>query len=304
MDISRDSVRRARPLLGTLVEINIGEPLHTNVEHALDAAFGTVARVHRLMSFHEDESDVGRLNRLAQLRPIAVDPWTFKVLEIALELHKRSRKSFDITAARVLQVMGLLPGPTGQAASVALAADTANAIELLPGYHVRYRDPGIQIDLGGIAKGFAVDRAVEVLQEHGIRRGLVNAGGDLVGFGPDPHRIHVRDPRDPRQLICGIEIRNEALASSGRRFDPVHSAATSVAAIIDPSTNAPVRTIVGATVRAPSCMLADALTKVVMIQGESAGPLLARYHAEALTVSVDGVIRITRGWKGAVSLAS
>ena len=304
MDISRDSVRRARPLLGTLVEITIGEPLHANVEHAIDAAFGTVERVHRLMSFHEDESDVGRLNRLAQLRPIAVDPWTFKVLETALELHKQSHKSFDITVARVLQLMGLLPGPMGRAASVALAADPADAIELLPGYHVRYRDPGIQIDLGGLAKGFAADRAVEVLQEHGIRRGLVNAGGDLAGFGPDPHLIQVRDPRDPRQLICGIEVRNEALASSGPRFDPVHSTSTSDAAIIDPSTNAPARTVAGATVRAPSCMLADALTKVVMIQGESAGSLLARYHADALTVSVDGVIRITQDWKGAASLAS
>jgi FAD:protein FMN transferase len=304
MDISRDSVRRARPLLGTLVEISIGEPLHAIVEQAIDAAFETVARVHRLMSFHEDESDIRRLNRLAQLHPIAVDPWTFEVLETALELHKRSDKSFDITVARVLQLMRLLPGPTNPAAPIALAVDAADAIELLPGYHVCYRDTGIQIDLGGLAKGFAVDRAIEVLQEHGIGCGLVNAGGDLAGFGPDPHLIHVRDPRDPRQLICGIEIRNEALASSGRRFDPVHSASTSVTAIIDPSTSAPVRTVVGATVRAPSCMLADALTKVVMIQGESAGPLLARYQANALTVRADGVIRITQDWQGAASLAS
>jgi FAD:protein FMN transferase len=304
MDIGRDSVRRARPLLGTLVEISIGGPLQANVEHAIDAAFGAVAMVHRLMSFHEADSDVGRLNRLARLRPIAVDPWTFKVLETALELCNRSNKSFDITVARVLQLMRLLPGPTDPVASVALAVDTADAIELLPRYYVRYRDPGIQVDLGGLAKGFAVDRAVEVLQEHGIRRGLVNAGGDLAGFGPDSHVIHVRDPRDPRQLICRIEIRNEALASSGRRFDPVDSASTSVAAIIDPSTSEPARTVVGATVRAPSCMLADALTKVVMIQGESAGSLLARYHASALTVSADGVIRITQNWQGAASLAS
>ena len=302
MDISRDSVRRARPLLGTLVEISIGEPLHANVERAIDAAFGTVAKVHRLMSFHEHESDVGRLNRLAQLRPIAVDPWTFEVLEMALELHKRSHKSFDISIARVLQRMGLLPGPMDQAASVGLAVDTADAIELLPGYHVHYRDPGIQIDLGGLAKGFAVDRAVEMLQEHGIQRGLVNAGGDLAGFGPDVHLIHVRDPRDPRQLICGIDVRNEALASSGRRFDPIYSSSTSFATIIDPSTNAPVCAVVGATVRASSCMLADALTKVVMIQGESAGPLLAHYHASALTVLADDVIRMTN-WQGGASFA-
>jgi FAD:protein FMN transferase len=298
MAIGCDSVRRARPLLGTLVEISIGEPVHADLENAIEAAFAAIARVHRLMSFHEADSDVSRLNRLAGLGPIPIDPSTFKVLETALELYVRSNKRFDITVARVLRLLRLLPGPPDAA-----GGDAAGAIELLPGYHVRFRDPRILIDLGGLAKGFAVDRAVEVLQDHGIRRGLVNAGGDLAGFGPDPHTIHVRDPRDPRQLICRIDIRNEAVASSGRRFDPFHSAATSFAAIIDPSTNAPVCTVVGATVRAPSCMLADALTKVVMIQGESAGPLLARYHASALTVTADDVIRITPDWQGAACLA-
>jgi len=86
------------------------------------------------------------------------------------------------------------------------------------------------------------------------------------------------------------------VASSGRRFDPFHSASTSFAAIIDPSTSAPVCTVVGATVRAPSCMRADALTKIVMIQGQSAGPLFGRYHASALTVTANDVIRITPDW--------
>jgi len=300
MEIGCDSVRRARPLLGTLVEISIGEPVHADLENAIEAAFEVIARVHRLMSFHEGESDVSRLNRLARLGPIPIDPSTFRVLETALELHVHSNKRFDITVAPVLQLMRLLPGLSDPAA---LAGDAAGAIELLPGYHVRFRDPRILIDLGGLAKGFAVDRAVQVLQDHGIRRGLVNAGGDLAGFGPDPHTIHIRDPRDPRRLICRIDVRNEAVASSGRRFDPFHSASTSFAAIIDPSTNAPVRTVVGATVRAPSCMLADALTKVVMIQGESAGPLLARYHASALTVTADDVMRMTPDWQGAACLA-
>jgi FAD:protein FMN transferase len=300
MEIGCDSVRRARPLLGTLVEISIGGPVHADLENAIEAAFEAIATVHRLMSFHEAESDVSRLNRLARLGPIPIDPSTFKVLETALELYVHSNKRFDITVARVLQLMRLLPGPSDPAA---LSGDAAGAIELLPGYHVRFRDPRTLIDLGGLAKGFAVDRAIEVLQDHGIRRGLVNAGGDLAGFGPDPHTIHVRDPRDPRRLICRIDVWNEAVASSGRRFDPFHSASTSFAAIIDPSTNAPVCTVVGATVRAPSCMLADALTKVVMIQGESAGPLLARYHASALTVTADDVIRITPDWQGTACLA-
>ena len=81
---------------------------------------------------------------------------------------------------------------------------------------VRYRRPGVKIDLGGIAKGFAVDRAVDVLQEHGLTRGLVNAGGDLAAFGPYLDLIYLRNPTSAHRLLCQVEISNAAPASSGR----------------------------------------------------------------------------------------
>src|SRR5262249_60100512 len=108
------------------------------------------------------------------------------------------------------------------------------AIELLPGDRVRFRHPGLRIDLGGIAKGFAVDRALDVLRDRGMPAGLVNAGGDLAAFGPATETVHIRHPLDPRRLVCGIEIDNQALASSGNRFDPFRSANLSRPAIIDP----------------------------------------------------------------------
>ena len=104
-----DSVCRARPLLGTFVEIRGAGAMRAATEQAIDAAFAVIDKIHRLMSFHDPDSDVGRLNREACKRNVAVDPWTYRVLETALALHHRSRGVFDIAVAPALQRLGLLP---------------------------------------------------------------------------------------------------------------------------------------------------------------------------------------------------
>jgi thiamine biosynthesis lipoprotein len=290
-----DKVRRARPLLGTFVEIEAAGAARSDLNAAIDAAFEAVANVHRLMSFHEDDSDVSRLNREAFVRPIEVHAWTFQVLEAATEMHRRSNGIFDIAVAPALQGMGLLPR-LNNGAAIATRARSFDAIELLGGQTIRFRDPDVRIDLGGIAKGFAVDCALEVLRGFDISNGMVNAGGDLAAFGQDPHAIHVRHPRDPRRLTCRVEITDEALASTARRFDLFQSAETTGSAIIDPASGKPTEVIDGATVRARSCMVADALTKIVMVSGTEATELLEHYNASALLVSADGDVRITPDW--------
>ena len=172
------------------------------------------------------------------------------------------------------------------------------AVELLPDRRVRFLRPDTAIDLGGIAKGFAVDRAVDTLKGGGVSCGLVNAGGDLVAFGPHPQPVHVRDPRDPGQCICRIDVTGEALASSGIGFGFLGSVNTSDSAIIDPRSHRPVTDIAGATTRAPSCWIADALTKIVMIAGADASALLDHYDASALIVLTDGDVRVSPNWKG------
>jgi len=294
-----DSVRRARPLLGTFVEVAVFAA-GPNGHAAIDAAFAAVAKVHRLMSFHDPDSDISRLNREASARAVTVDPWTFEVLQTAVELHGRSNGAFDVAVAPALQELGLLPRHEDR---VSPHRSRCGAIELRPACAVRFRDPCIRIDLGGIAKGFAVDRAVEVLRQSGAAGGLVNAGGDLAAFGPMSHAIHLRDPRDARIVMGEVAVTDGALASSGGGLDPFFSWQVAAPRILDPRTGRPPRSVVGAAVRAPSCMVADALTKIVMIEGESAGALLTHFRAAALLVSADG-IGASRGWLDACSLAA
>ena len=303
MATASDKLRRARPLLGTFVEIEVAGAEKFVMNTVIDAAFEAVASVHGLMSFHQPDSDVSRLNREACLRPVSVHAWTYQVLGAAVAMHRRSNGMFDIAVAPKLQAMGLLPR-LGEDTPIDTEARPFDAIEMLEGQRVRFRQADVRIDLGGIAKGFAVDRALEVLRGSGAAAGLVNAGGDLAAFGEEPQTVHIRHPRDPRRSICSVKVTDEALASTARRFDPFQSAETESSAIIDPASFKPPQLIDGTTVRASSCMIADALTKIVMIAGTDAIGLLEYYDANALLISTNGDVQITPNWHRAVYLAA
>jgi thiamine biosynthesis lipoprotein len=271
---------RCRPLLGTFVEISADDP------DAIDAAFAAVESVHHLMSAHELESDLSRINRFAHIRPVEVDRWTALVLERALFWSKRSKGAFDVVrAGRRAIERGALPLHADQPQP---EASHWTWIEL-QGCSVRLLKSGC-VDLGGIAKGFAVDRAVEALRAAGSNRGLVNAGGDLRCFGPGPWPVAIVDPLSRRALV-DIGIENGALATSaglpGRggqlSFDHLGSGAwTSV------------------SVLARTACDADALTKIVWTKGASAEPLLASVDARALAITAAGEVETI----GARALAS
>ena len=299
-----NDVRRCRPLLGTLVEIAVSDPPSAHVDTAIDAAFAAIQTVHRLMSFHEAGSDLSRLNLHAYAAPVLVDGWTCQVLEACVDLHRRSQGRFDVAVAPVLETMGILPVSINSRRSKFDGLGLDSGIVLLPGCYVGFKHSKMRIDLGGIAKGFAVDRAVEILKRHGISGGLVNAGGDIAAFGTRAYTIDIRNPADPSRIICQVALENEAIASTGAAFDPFASSTATSSAIIDPATGAPVSDLSGASVRAPSCMIADALTKIVMISGEQAAPVLAQFNASALAVTASGDAMVTPDWHGALTLAA
>ena len=234
-------LRRCRPLLGTFVEIA------ADSEMAIEAAFAAVQRVHDLMSAHGEDSDLSRINRSAHLTTVTVAPWTAAVLRRAIFWSQESGGAFDVVrAGRSALASCYLPRHPEQ--------PTPNATDFsalaLDGDQVSLNQPAT-IDLGGIAKGFAVDRAIDTLKDRGCDYGFVDAGGDLAGFGR-PWPILVRDPssRVPRAEIM---LRDGALATSG---------------LVDGSLGhvsgaAPER--LSATVRAPTAIDADALTKIVLV---------------------------------------
>ena len=278
------------------MEIDADDVEEWHAEGAVEAAFAVVTEVHRLMSFHEADSDVSRLNRAASSEAVAVHPWTYQVMKMAVDINHRSAGAFDIGIAPTLQQLGQLPADEESLLTSAISIPMSDAIELLADNRIRFTHPSIKIDLGGIAKGFAVDRAIDELRGRGVRSAIVNAGGDLAAFGPQPRTIQVRDPRSPDRLICQVDVRDQALASTGRRFDPFRSAAPADSAVIEPKTRTPAHAVHGATVRASSCMIADALTKVVMLAGAEAAAPLSHYRASAIFVSADGDVRATIDW--------
>ncbi|WP_211464896.1 FAD:protein FMN transferase [Collimonas silvisoli] len=284
MPLPSNSLRRARPLLGTLVEIKIaGDP--AILSEACNAAYAAIERVQQLMSFHDAGSDVSRINAADPACEICVDPHTFKVLEFAHQLGDLSAGAFDISTAAVLVDNGFLPAHRLQQSA---AIDvTYRDLELLNGHRVRWQRRGC-IDLGGIAKGYAVDCAIAALQSHGIASGTVNAGGDLRCFG-EPQAIHVRQPDQPASLIPLGYLSNHAIATSAGYFAGIGSDKHRIDPLVDPQQRICTTWGDSVSVVAPDCMTADALTKVVRLAPIDAPAILERFNAQAIVTDGQAV---------------
>jgi thiamine biosynthesis lipoprotein len=270
-------MRRAQPWLGTLVEVSAAGAREGAVASAVTAAFAAIARVHRLMSFHDDGSDVSRLNRALPGEALSVDPATWQVLWLAGQVARLSDGAFDVGCAPLLVQWKLLPPPV---TAPPPSRPASEILELEGGDRVRKLAPG-WIDLGGIAKGHAVDLAVAALQAAGVRCGCVNAGGDLRVFGDMPFPVAVRAPDAPGQAGARLMLRDEALATSGSYFSARVHNGQPVSALVDPRRGVPMATAPSASVRAPACAIADALTKVVLATGDAEHPVLAAFGASA-----------------------
>jgi thiamine biosynthesis lipoprotein len=276
---SLTTVRRARPLVGTFVAIEAsGPPARArHLEAAVRRAFEPIALVDALMSPVRAGSDLARLRAARPGARVRVHPWTLRVLRAAKRWWRLSGGAFDPTAGgRARGTLADLdvgggPGTGGRANDV----------------FVRAR---LDLDLGGIAKGFAVDRAIACLRRsRAVRGACVNAGGDLRVFGEVPRAVGIRDAGEPGRLAARVRLANGALATSGRAFAP-----GPLRALIDPREGrrgVPHRAAVSATVTAPTCLAADALGKIALFAPpETARALLHRARAHAFRL--DGA-RIT-----------
>ena len=284
--MSGQVMRRVRPWLGTLVEVQLDGCTPDRAARACEQAFAEIAAVHRLMSFHEAGSDLDRLHRAAAGRIVRVDRRTREVLDWSLRIAAASEGRFDPTVAAQQVAWGLLPRP----ASVLPPASDATwrDIELVGLNGVCLARP-LWIDLGGIAKGYAVDRALDILRDTRAAQIVVNAGGDLrvAGTGASINiRTHAR--LEPMPLL---ELADAALATSapprcmekrpGMRRSP-HVHGQTRRAVVS------ARTV---SVVAQQCVVADALTNVVMAAEDAlAERVLRHFGAQA------GVYRDDRGW--------
>lgn len=258
---------RCRPLLGTFVEITVPDGFGA----AIDAAFAAIAHVHARMSFHEATSDLAAIRQASPDQSVTVDRETVEVLRVAMSLNESTAGLFDVTVARELVRSGFLPDPNigridqfdGGMADIVIEDDT----------HI-YIKRHVLLDLGGIAKGYAVDRAVETLAEFDVPCGVVNAGGDLRTFGPVDWDIGFRDADN--MVRSQTTIRHCAVASSANRLQRRSLRGVPQTPHIGRDRR-PVLSDKRTTVIAEWCVIADAMTKVAMVDPDLANSLLSPF---------------------------
>lgn len=275
-------VMRAQPWLGTFVEIRAEATRLSrwHVMSAIDAAFAEVATIHRLMSRQEQGSDLVRLAAADVGQVVPVDARTGEVLRLALELQTDSGGRFD--PERPDHADGSRkrrrPGP-------AWMLDEPNAVRILR---------RATVDLDGIAKGYAVDRAIATLQSRGIAA-TVNAGGDLRTTEATDEHLLVRSPLAAGGLVSIGRLRAGAFATSQSSVSTGNPAELAGAGIHDRRVRKAALPLMSVSVAAATCAVADALTKVVAVDSDFAANMLERREATAWILrEFDGELRMQR----------
>jgi thiamine biosynthesis lipoprotein len=283
---ARRLIRRNVPMMGSIAELAVVDRDARHAYAALDAALNELRRVERAMTRFDPDSDVGRANARASSEPVAVSEPTAHVLREALRWAVATGGAFDPALARATELWDVEhrrvpPARRDYARFAGRHLHEAVGLDRWRGRAVvAFEDPDVGIDLGGIAKGYGVDRAVEALRAWGVTSALVNVGGDLYALGSsedgDEWEIGIRSPEDPSRLKSVIRIEDRAVATSGdyeRYFDygdrRFHH-------LIDPATGAPRVTVRHTiTAMAPTCLAADAAATAAFGSGPEAAARMA-----------------------------
>lgn len=262
-------------MLGTFVTITAYGPNRPATLAAVSAAFAQFDRVDASMSSHREDSELSRLNRNAAQKPVPVSPELFHVLLESQRIAQATDGAFDFTIRPLLDLWGFLRRdyrlPSDAEVRRALGQTGFGQVRLVREQRtVQFEASGISIDLGGIAKGHAVDLAIDTLKEHGMAAAMVNAGGDLRVFGAPPGgkgwRIQIRNPA-AHGANETIVLRDGAIATSGNYANFFEIGERRFSHILNPGTGWPVEGVVSCSVLAPTCMAADAWATACFVMG-------------------------------------
>ena len=270
------------------------------IDAALDAAFAEIDRIDRLMSNYRQDSPLSEINRNASARPVKTDPELFDFLRLCNSYSQTSRGAFDITVGPLMKAWGFFRGEGRMPSHVELQAVRGK----IGWQHLRldsksqtvwFDYDGVELDLGGIAKGYAVDRAIQVLKQHNINRALISAGGStLYALGAPPDSaawdIEVQDPLNARKIATTIRLKDRSLSISGSAEKFFELNGKRYSHIMNPRTGRPVMDVLSVAVIAPTGTMGDALDNAFYVQGiRQAKALLKKYkNTEVIFFLPDG----------------
>jgi thiamine biosynthesis lipoprotein len=266
--------------MGSLFAVVLYGPDEETLRRAADAAFDEAKRLDRLLSNYIPSSEWSAVNRDAAARPVAVSAELFDLLDACLTYSRRSEGAFDITVGPLMKVWkfykgeGALPKPAE--VKDALATVGARHVHLDRATRtVRFDRPGVELDPGGIGKGYAVDRMVEVLKQHGVRAALVSAAGSSVyGMGAPPDdprgwRMEITAPGALDTMAGEVFLRDASLSTSGSYEKFFLAEGRRYSHLMDPRTGYPAQGVSEVSVVTPRAIDSEAWTKAVFINGRA-----------------------------------
>jgi thiamine biosynthesis lipoprotein len=242
-----------------------------------DAAFDEVERLDRLMSHYRADSPLSRLNREAAQGAVKVEPELFDFIAECQRYSRESDSAFDITVGPLMKAWGFFRGEGRMPTESELSATrrcigfqhlTLNSAERT----IQFDQPGVELDLGGIAKGYAIDRVIALLKVQGITRALVSAGGStLYGLGAPPEsdgwKVEIQDPLDARKTALTVSLKNQALSISGSSEKFFEVEGVRYSHIMNPRTGRPVQGVLSVAVMTDNGTAGDALDNIFYVLG-------------------------------------
>ncbi len=294
---------REQSIMGTRVAVELWSEDAALAERAMDAVIAEMRRTDELMSTYKPGSQLSQVNAHAHERPVEVDVDIITVVERGLEMSRLSGGAFDVTYASVgyLYDYRAHQRPTDAEIAAALpGVDYRQVVVDREARTIRFLKEGVRVDLGGIAKGYAVDRAIERLREMGIRHAMVNAGGDTRLLGDrrgKPWIVGIRDPRAEGRMVTRLPLADEAISTSGDYERYFEEDGVRYHHILEPGTGRSARAVRSATVLGPDATLTDALSTTVFVLGVERGmEIVSRVPGvEAVIVDAEGRIYYSDG---------
>ena len=298
-----DWVRREETIMGTRIYVEAWHDNPVKGEQAIDAVMEDMRRIDALMSHYKPESQLSQINMRGAVEAVAVDPELFDLIRTSIHYSEITEGAFDITYASVgyLYNYPRHVHPSEEQIAAALPGVNYRNLILDPVAHsVKFAREGMRIDLGGIAKGYACDRGVEILKGFGVRNAIVTAGGDTRLLGDrrgHPWSIGIRHPDDPHKVVLSMPLSDVGISTSGdyeRFFD---EGGVRYHHIIDPKTGRSPHEVRSVTIIGPTATDTEGWSKGVFIKGPVEGlRLIEQYpQMDAVVVDKNGKVWYSKG---------
>jgi len=298
--------KKTRPLMDTIVSITVASADKDSAEKAIDSALSEIERFGNLIDFYSDKSELSEINRNAGLRPVRVSPETMDLIVNAVAAAERSGGAFDPTVGVIVRLWDFANRKMPSDDEIKLLLPLVNYRDIIvdrDNSTVFLKRKGMLMDLGGIAKGYAADLAVESFRRNGISSGLVAIAGDIRAFGLKPDgsewNVGIKNPRqtsDKDEIMAKIRLKDRAISTAGDYERFFILSGKKYHHILDPKTGYPAYKSISVSVVADTGALTDGFDNAVFVLGPEKGlKLLKEMGLDAVITDANGATHVTDG---------